>query len=220
MFRFSLSEHLGHHCCCIVSLRDVRKESAGYVCIKPGRGKTQPPSPNMCIIWWSGSSFVDMCNMGSILLYSTLGPHDISWVSKVLLRCPHGLFLCSQDIWDVLARSSKFSSCSKIFKLTKLYWLCPWRWRSLMHPETGQSLVCLSSRAMWSSVLQQMYVKWFHSILSEFICPNEWELVGMQWIHWIHCSNEWDLVRMQWIHWIHLFQWMGPNGDAVNSLVQ
>jgi hypothetical protein len=27
MLRFSLSEHLGHHCCCIVSLRDVRKES-------------------------------------------------------------------------------------------------------------------------------------------------------------------------------------------------
>lgn len=50
------------------------QEGVCWVCIKPGRGKTQPASPNMCIIWWSGSSFVDMCNMGSILLYSTPGP--------------------------------------------------------------------------------------------------------------------------------------------------
>jgi len=46
MFRFSLLEHLGHHCCCIVSLRDVRKESAGYVLsqarAKPSHPATQP----------------------------------------------------------------------------------------------------------------------------------------------------------------------------------
>jgi len=42
MFRFSLSEHLGHHCYCTVSLRDVRKESAGYVLSQAGVKPNHP----------------------------------------------------------------------------------------------------------------------------------------------------------------------------------
>jgi len=138
MFRFSLSEHLGHHCCCIVSLRDVRKESAGYVLSQAGAKPSHPAQPCasfggrvqvlLICVTWDRSSYtqlwVHMCVL-KYILWAWLESH-ISWVSKVLLWCPHWLFLCSQDIWDVLARSL-FSSCSKIFKLTKLYWLCPWK---------------------------------------------------------------------------------------------
>jgi hypothetical protein len=81
MFRFSLSEHLGHHCCCIVSLRDVRKESAGYVLSQAGAKPSHPAQPCasfggrvqvlLICVTWDRSSYtqlwVHMCVLKYIL---------------------------------------------------------------------------------------------------------------------------------------------------------
>jgi hypothetical protein len=116
MFRFSLSEHLGHHCCCIVSsLRDVRKESAGYVLSQADAKPSHPAQTHasfgawvqilLISVTWFWSSYTQLWVHMCILKY-------ILWVWLLMyLMSFEGATLMSS--WSTLT-FSRHLGCSKL----------------------------------------------------------------------------------------------------------